>query len=221
MAYVGILTPRLEVIGAWSGLPPEIELSRAMSRDGSFTELVVGEDAPQMVSDTSASDLDPSIMLRCRALEVGAFLTVPIRIDSEARGALVLLAHTSRDFEPALVEWLERMSERISTVLTGWVTNAARRISHPGDAEDTVERISALAARIELALVELAPLVELARTARYDQWRHQRSATSLRQALANLGPAEDAYEDARKDLQRLLHAASELVLKRDLAESQS
>jgi GAF domain-containing protein len=161
MALVTLLTDRLQVFAAHVGLPPELEVSRATSREVAFCNAMVGSGAPLVVQDAVEHDgLRPELT---DIFDLRAYLGVPVRVEGVVVGGLVALDHRARDFDDKAVARLQELATAVEQRL------AAR---------------AAAAAAVDLEEAELLPYLWLLQAAQVGAL----SAEALTRALRVLPP---------------------------------
>jgi GAF domain-containing protein len=161
MALVSFVMKKVQLFRAAVGLPPELEATRATSRKESFCQFVVKTEEPFIVTDAKNDTRVPRQMIDTYGL--ASYAGVPIRVGGQVLGSLCVADGVPREWTPELVGALgviaDRVSERLET------------LTALGEPEETTSvppsnlaaRAAALAEVVQRSLVEVGPMVRLAR----------------------------------------------------------
>ncbi len=126
IALVSLILDQIQYFRAHHGLPPDLAAVRATSRDTSFCQLVVRDDAPLEVNDAPHDERVPQALVEQYGIR--AYLGVPIRIDDEVLGTLCVIDTEPHVFSDADRARLRRLADRVQIAL---VRLATRRITAP------------------------------------------------------------------------------------------
>lgn len=113
---ISLVMRRIQLFRAHFGLPPELEVTRATSRTGSFCELVVESGGPVVVVDATH---DPRVSKELvQAFAIAAYVGVPVRIRGNVVGTLCVIDSVPREFDPDLPVALERIAGEVAEELS-------------------------------------------------------------------------------------------------------
>lgn len=108
IAVVSLFTRRLQLFAAHVGLPPELEVSRALSREVSICRVVVDLGAVLQIGDVvDHPELRPELT---DMFNIRAYLGAPLRVDGVVVGALCAMDTRAREFGADAVARLERLA---------------------------------------------------------------------------------------------------------------
>ncbi len=191
IALVTLVGEKVQIFRAHVGLPPELLVSRATSRDASVCQFVVSSNGSVVVEDALREDWVPQELIDRYGLR--AYAGVPIRSGDQVVGSLCVLDVEPRAFPPETHARLVAIAERVSarcTELGGVIDD---------DAPDSVAgRLTSL----ERRLVELLPLVRLAVAANAGAL----GAEELRRGVASLAEPVDSYQEILAEVRSLRDA---------------
>jgi GAF domain-containing protein len=190
MAMVSFVMKRVQLFRAAVGLPPELAATRAVSRNRSFCQFVVKAEAPVIVTDANSDARLPRILTDVYGIR--AYAGVPIRVGGEVLGALCVADDVPRRWSSELIYGLrglgERVSERLETLKALAATEDDTTMVPPSN---LAARASALAQIVHRSLVEVGPMVRLAKAL-----MEGISPEGLSRASRVLTEASDVYDDA-------------------------
>lgn len=190
MAMVSFVMRSIQLIRTALGLPPELQVTRAISRTDSFCQFVVKAEGPFVVADARRDPRLPQGMVV--AYGMVAYAGVPIRVGGQVLGALCVADGSPRRWHADLIGDLCSLAARVSGRLE---TLAALPTSV--DEEPTLVPPSRLAARatvlaevVRRSLAEVGPMVRLANGSARDL-----SPEDLRRAGTALADATEFYDE--------------------------
>jgi GAF domain-containing protein len=188
IALVTFVMGKVQLFRAALGLPPELELSRATSRCDSFCQFVVKAEAPFTVADAWSDPRVPKHLVLTYGIR--AYLGVPIRSGGQTLGSLCVADVRERAWPPGLVSHLSDIAARVSARLDEVAREGATTDPPPSSPGALAKDVSALSDVIQRSLVEVGPLVRLARGASkgLDPAALARGASVLTEAI-------DFYDD--------------------------
>jgi len=164
IALVTFVMGHVQYFRAATGLPPELELSRATSRCHSYCQFVVTTEKPFAVSDILAHPELPQALAENYGIR--AYLGVPVWCEGQLVGTLCVADGRVREWSEATVEKLMLLSRRVSVRLDEL---AVLNELGPDAVTGTAAEARLLAATVftvsqvlERALAEVGPLVRLA-----------------------------------------------------------
>ncbi|MEZ4410357.1 MAG: GAF domain-containing protein [Polyangiales bacterium] len=163
-ATVTVVLSRVQLFKAAEGLPPELAASRATSRNDSFCQFVVRNEATLKVDDAAAERWLPRAFID--RYGVRSYLGAPLRYRGAVVGSVSVMGTAPRAFSDDDARRVEAAAERVSARLEALRARA-----------ELPER-SPAANRQELALVEVATLARLA-MAGVDDAEFERGARML------------------------------------------
>lgn len=111
IALISVVMRRIQLFRAWFGLPPELSISRATSRCESFCQFVVRTEGPFIVTNAETDLRVPQDLVHRYGIQ--AYAGVPLRHGSHILGSLCVIDVKPRTFEPAVIEMLGRIAERV------------------------------------------------------------------------------------------------------------
>lgn len=126
IALVSLILDQIQFFRAHHGLPPDLAAVRATSRDTSFCQLVVRDDAPLEVNDAPHDARVPQALVEQYGIR--AYLGVPIRIDDEVLGTLCVIDTKPHIFTKADHARLRRLADRVQVSI---LRLATRRVTAP------------------------------------------------------------------------------------------
>jgi len=189
IAMVSFVMKRIYLFRAAVGLPPELLVTRAASRNRSFCQFVVKAEAPFIVTDAESDARVPRHILD--VYPIGAYAGVPIRVGGHVLGSLCVADAVPRRWRLDLVgemrELAERVSQRLETLTALGVSADEMTIVPPSN---LAARAVVLAHAVHRSLVEVGPMVRLAKGLMVGA-----SPDGLRRASTVLTEASDVYDD--------------------------
>lgn len=111
IALVSLVMRRVQFFRAQIGLPPDLEQSRATSRQLSFCQFVVEQDQPFIVSDAPTDQRVPQELVR--SYGIGSYLGVPLHYGGEVIGSLCVIDVKPRQFDPLLIGALQTLAKKV------------------------------------------------------------------------------------------------------------
>ncbi len=149
IALVSLFTERLQVFAAHVGLPPELEVSRATSRDVSFDRLIVDQGVLEVPDVLEHPELRPELT---DSFGVRAWLGVPLVVAGQVVGALCVLDTRPRPFGAESVARLQQLAQVVEHRL-------AARAAEPGS--PAPGPLGPGQRRVDVATAELLPYLRL------------------------------------------------------------
>jgi GAF domain-containing protein len=203
IALVSFVMGKVQLFRAAVGLPAELELSRATSRCDSFCQFVVKYEGPFTVTDAKNDPRVPQHLVETYGIQ--AYLGVPIRSGGQTLGSLCVADGKERTWRPSLVGELSDIAARVSARLDELAREGATTEPPPSSPGALADNVRMLSDVIQRSLVEVGPLVRLARGARegIDPAALARGASVLTEAI-------DFYDDMREAVDALCSSAKRL-----------
>ncbi|MCB9552250.1 MAG: GAF domain-containing protein [bacterium] len=124
IALVSIMLERIQFFRAFHGLPPDLAIVRATSRDASLCRFVVQSGEPFAVEDAAADPTLPRGLIDQYGIR--SYLGVPVRVDGEILGSLCVIDTTPRRFADGDRERLRALADRVQTRLARLAASRAR-----------------------------------------------------------------------------------------------
>ncbi|HEX4478457.1 MAG TPA: GAF domain-containing protein [Polyangiaceae bacterium] len=141
VALVTFVMSKVQLFRAAVGLPPELEMSRAISRCDSFCQFVVQNESAFVVNDARTDPRVPQAMVRMYGIT--SYVGVPIRAQGEVLGSLCVADGKPRAWAAALVDDLAsigmRVSRRLDQMSSRMPSKAPPDLASP-ELEDRLER---------------------------------------------------------------------------------
>jgi GAF domain-containing protein len=162
IALVSFVMGHVQYFRAATGLPPEIDLSRATARCHSYCQFVVMSEKPLAINDIFARPELPQTI--AQTYGVRAYLGVPVLCEGQLLGTLCVVDVKTREWSEANIAELTSIATRVTRRLD----ELSRRRSLEPKPTDAIEaRILAQSVAdgarvIERALAEVGPMVRLA-----------------------------------------------------------
>lgn len=145
VALVTFVMSKVQLFRAAVGLPPELEMSRAISRCDSFCQFVVQNESAFIVNDARTDPRVPQAMVRMYGIT--SYVGVPIRAQGEVLGSLCVADGKPRSWAAELVDDLAsigmRVSRRLDQMSTRMPSKAPPDLASPNatpELEDRLER---------------------------------------------------------------------------------
>src|SRR5262245_42182899 len=162
IALVTFVMSKVQLFRAAVGLPPELEASRATSRCDSFCQFVVRQEGPFIVTDAKNDARVPQTMVTTYG--IAAYLGVPIYSSGQILGSLCVADGQQRHWEPKLVDELGVLAARVSKRLDELNARDGKNLDEPvAEPQQLATEVAALAQVIQRSLVEVGPMVRLAK----------------------------------------------------------
>ncbi len=185
IALISLVMRRVQFFRAQIGLPPDLEQSRATSRQSSFCQFVVQEDHPFIVSDAPADTRVPKELVD--AYGIGSYLGVPLHYQGEVIGSLCVIDVKPRNFDPALIDTLQTLA---STVVARFLEMKERN-AHEEDTPKSMDfpaNIAQLARDVRILDRALAELSSVLREAEHTHPHEilRKPKDGWKNALANI-----------------------------------
>jgi GAF domain-containing protein len=152
ISLVSLVTARIQYWRAHTGLPPELEASRATDRCTSLCQFVVAGDAPLLVEDASAESGLPQDLVGRYGIR--AYMGFPLRVLGQTVGSFCVIDVEPRALAPEVREALAALARQASARLEALASQAP--VGAGGMAAEPE------AQRAWLALAETRPLRSLA-----------------------------------------------------------
>jgi hypothetical protein len=203
IALVTFVMSKVQLFRAAVGLPPELEASRATSRCDSFCQFVVTSDGPFVVTDAKHDARVPQNLVK--AYGIMAYLGVPIRSRGQTLGSLCVADGKERVWRHGLVDELGDIAARVSARLEEITRTGAATDPPPSSPGGLAKEVSALSEVIQRSLVEVGPLMRLARGA-----RDGISPDAIARGASVLSEAIDFYDDMQAAVGELCNKARRL-----------
>lgn len=124
IALVSIMLERIQFFRAFHGLPPDLAIVRATSRDVSLCRFVVESGEPFAVEDAAADPNLPRGLIEQYGIR--SYLGVPVRVDGEILGSLCVIDTTPRRFAAGDRERLRALADRVQIRLARLAASRAR-----------------------------------------------------------------------------------------------
>lgn len=189
IALVSFVMKKVQLFRAAVGLPPELEATRAASRRESFCQFVVKSEEPFIVTDAKNDTRVPQLMVDVYG--IASYAGVPIRVGGQVLGSLCVADGVPRTWGEDLIGDLSvlagRVSDRLETLTLLEPSTDDMTVVPPGS---LAARASLLAQVVQRSLVEVGPMVRLAKGATSNI-----SADALVRAARVLSEASDFYEE--------------------------
>jgi len=126
IALVSLVLDNIQYFRAHHGLPPDLAVVRATSRDTSFCQFVVRDDDVVEINDAAADVNVPQDLVDQYGIR--AYLGVPIHLNGQPLGSLCVIDTLPRDFSPFERSQLAALAHRVDVRLNEL---AARKMSRP------------------------------------------------------------------------------------------
>jgi transcriptional regulator with GAF, ATPase, and Fis domain len=198
IALVTFVMGQVQYFRAATGLPPEIELTRATSRCHSYCQLVVLAGKPVVIEDIPARPELPQMVSQLYG--VRAYLGLPITCDGQLLGTLCVVDVKQRQWGDELITELQPIAQRVSERL-GQLAAIEPAEAKPPRAEVT----PSTATMMERVLTEVVPMMRLTNglaSSTLPPDAFQRAASVLREAaehfLSMLGSAREVSEIGKR-----------------------
>ena len=203
IALVTFVMSKIQLFRAAVGLPPELESSRATSRCDSFCQFVVKAEGPFIVTDAKNDARVPQNLVK--AYGIMAYLGVPVRAGGHVLGSLCVADGQERSWRPELVDQLTVLAAQVSDQLDRVIALTPPRPERAMPADVLATEVSMLSEIIQRSLVEVGPLMRLARSAKDGM-----APEAVARAASVLTEAVDFYDDMRSAVDHLCSNAGRL-----------
>jgi GAF domain-containing protein len=162
IALVSFVMGHVQYFRAATGLPPELDLSRATARCHSYCQFVVMSEKPLAISDIFARPDVPQAV--AQTYGVRAYLGVPIFCEGQLLGTLCVVDVKTREWSQNEVGTLSKIAERVSARLELLAQHSLPEVKPVAAIEMRVlaQSVADGARVIERALAEVGPMVRLA-----------------------------------------------------------
>jgi GAF domain-containing protein len=203
IALVTFVMSKIQLFRAAVGLPPELEASRATSRCDSFCQFVVKADGPFIVTDAKNDTRVPQNLVKVYGIM--AYLGVPVRVGGQVLGSLCVADGRERQWPAGLVDELAAIAARVSEHLDRLSSQEGRPTEVMASPTSLATEVSSLSDVIQRSLVEVGPMVRLAKGASEGLTADAvaRGASALTEAIA-------FYDDMRAAVDELCVSAARL-----------
>jgi hypothetical protein len=163
IALVSLVMGHVQFFRARHGLPLDLQISCATSREDSFCQFVVQEEAVFVVTDASHDLRLPAALVQSYGIQ--SYAGLPIRLEGEVLGSLCVIDVKPRGFESATLASLAELAEQVSRRLATLSTRPRSRVSEPPaeSPEELLARIEFHSELLDATLDELTPLLEKGR----------------------------------------------------------
>jgi GAF domain-containing protein len=203
IALVTFVMSKIQLFRAAVGLPPELDASRATSRCDSFCQFVVKTEGPFIVTDAKNDSRVPQNLVK--AYGISSYLGVPIRAGGHVLGSLCVADGKERQWPQDLVDELTALAARVSLRLDQLSTQKKPSADPARTPSALAGEVSTLSEVIQRSLVEVGPMVRLAKGA-----GEGLAPDALARGAAVLTEAIDFYDDMRAAVDELCVNAARL-----------
>lgn len=203
IALVTFVMRKIQLFRAAVGLPPELETSRATSRCDSFCQFVVKAEGPFIVTDAKNDKRVPQNLVKVYGIM--AYLGVPVRVDGHVLGSLCVADGRERQWPAGLVDDLAAIAARVSRHLEELSLKTERTTEVTASPSSLASEVSTLSDVIQRSLVEVGPMVRLARGA-----SEGLTAEAVARGASALSEAIAFYDDMRTAVDELCTSAARL-----------
>ncbi|MEZ4435308.1 MAG: GAF domain-containing protein [bacterium] len=207
IALVSLVLDRIQFFRAFHGLPADLAVVRATSRDASFCQFVVRDDAPVVIDDAATDPALPQALVD--EYGIRAYLGVPVHVGGEVLGSLCVIDTTPRRFDDRQRRHLRALADKVERRLAALAAGRAR--APLGLIEAAVRPVFA---ELRNQLGPIRYSVEAARVAAFELHTHQTAiemgadAAFLQRDLASVRRALGAL---REHLDEIDHATDQIL----------
>jgi hypothetical protein len=194
---------KIQLIRHAVGMPPELDASRAISRDDSFCQFVVKADGPYVINDAPNDTRIPQLLVQVYGF--GAYMGVPVRVGGQTIGTLCVADGKPRDWPAGLEDVLMELALRVSERLEEMSRAGAPTFEGVSDPSALSANVASLASVIQRSLVEVGPMVRLAKGINQGI-----APDALVRAARVVTQASDFYDDMLAAVNELCGHASQL-----------
>jgi GAF domain-containing protein len=171
IALVSLVMGHVQFFRASHGLPLDLQISCATSREDSFCQFVVQKESVFVVTNASEDSRLPKALVKAYGIQ--SYVGLPVQLDGQILGSLCVIDVRPRTFEESTIATLRELAEQVSLRLLFLSSRSKTRALEPlagesaGPKTETPEvilsRIEFHTALVEATLEELAPLLEKGR----------------------------------------------------------
>jgi len=210
LALVTLVLRRTQYFLAHVGLPPDLQVARALDRSASFCQFVVASGGPLEVEDAVGEPNLPQEMVT--RYGVRSYVGLPLCVDDRLVGSFCVVDVKARRMSPAERVALERLAEHAGRRLRDLSAESARRLaSHAvepafGEIRNILTALQVGLGSARMAAAELSPFVQLA-----DAAARGKLTTEDLQRASGLQRADSAYRDFTQAVGRLEDVAGRLT----------
>ena len=187
MALVSLITGKLQLFRAATGLPPELDVSRAGSRQDSFCQFVVRGEDTFVVTHAEVDTRVPQALTQFYGVQ--AYAGVPVRVEDQVLGSLCVVDVQPREFAGETLTQLEALGREASARLQA-LYEADVALDEPAAVPSLADELALRARVVERSLAEVGPYLRLARKVGTDQL----SPEQVTKATMALHEAADYFE---------------------------
>lgn len=218
IALVSLVMRRVQFFRAQIGLPPDLEQSRATSRQSSFCQFVVQGEQPFIVSDAPTDERVPKELVQVYG--IGSYLGIPLHYQGEVIGSLCVIDVKPRQFDPLLIDTLKALAGRVVARLATLKEEHAKEEDIPAstDVRSAIIHLSRDIRILDRALVELDSVLRDAEQTSPHELLHsdtQEWKAHLTTVIAlsmDLSASANMVEQGARRLLRMLDQANTPVL---------
>jgi signal transduction protein with GAF and PtsI domain len=162
IALVSFVMGHVQYFRAATGLPPEIDLSRATARCHSYCQFVVMSEKPLAISDIFARPDMPQAV--AQTYGVRSYLGVPVFCEGQLLGTLCVVDVKNRDWSDKEIGTLTELATKVSERLEELARRSLPDMKPAAAIEMRIlaQSVADGARVIERALAEVGPMVRLA-----------------------------------------------------------
>lgn len=158
IGMINLVLRHVQLFRAHRGLPPELALSCGTSRDASFCQVVVRDERPLLIEDALRDPRVPQDLVDLYGIR--AYAGVPVRVGGQPVGSLCVIDTVPRRFDPAMVEALTALGERVGARLAELAAPAPADEDPPSSPADLLRRLRQSARLLARAIEAVAPTIE-------------------------------------------------------------
>ena len=218
LAAVTLVMGAIQYFRAGHGLPPELAKSRATSREDSWCQFVVKDEAPFKVESASTDERVPQRVVETYGVQ--SYLGVPVTIDGQQAGSLCVFDVQPREFDEQLQERLEglaaRATERLNTLAQE--SRAERAEAKTEQALASARSLDFQARLLERAMSEIGPLVRIANALSQSEISPEDAARGA-SVLTEAGPVFELLIEETRGLRTTSAQLVELLQAKDANEA--
>jgi GAF domain-containing protein len=162
IALVSFVMGHVQYFRAATGLPPELDLSRATARCHSYCQFVVMSEKPLAITDIFARPELPQTIARTYGIH--AYLGVPVFCQDQLLGTLCVVDARVREWTNEEIARLTTLAANVTARLEELAYNSMPELN-PAEAIEMrllAQSVADSARVIERALAEVGPMVRLA-----------------------------------------------------------
>ena len=201
IGLVSLVMGGIQLFRAASGLPKELQVSRATARSDSFCQFVASSEEPFLVENTGS---DLRVPARLPSLfGIVAYAGVPVYAGGLPVGSLCVLDYQPRSWNLNIVQRLVVLARKVSQRLDA----LGDGLDAPPNVSDEAAKILTQALMIERSAVEAGPVMRLAQA--YS--RGELTAEEFRRGGQVLTGADDRFELLVSSVRNLRESAARLA----------